>query len=400
MSRLTGQVRTSAVRELLKVTARPDMISFAGGLPSASLFPIEAIQSAADAVLTQHGSKALQYGETEGVGALREWIAQRYSTPTTRFSVSNVLIVSGSQQALDLFGRVSLDAGDGVVTENPTYLAALSAWRPLGARFLPVASDSDGICVESLETLFRERPKFVYTIPNFQNPQGITLSASRRAELLRLAKKWDVVILEDNPYGELRFQGTPLEHVLRMDEDGGTGHDKRGNVVHLGTFSKVLAPGLRVGWVIGPEEWIESMSRLKQATDLQTATFNQYIVLRLVESGLLETHIPKLREAYGARRDRMLTAMDRWFPKSVRWTRPEGGMFLFVTLPEGWEASQLLKEALEQNVAFVPGQDFHVDGTGRNTFRLNFSNATPEQIDLGIQRLGSLLQGRNRDLGS
>ena len=407
----TRQMKRTAVRELLKLTAQPGMISFAGGLPAPELFPIDQVKQAAEAVLSRIGQQALQYGETEGVAELRDWIAAQFSHSHFRLTRANVGIVSGGQQALDLIGRVLLDERDKVVVENPTYLALLSAWRPLGVQFLPVQSDANGMRVDELESLLQQRPKLIYSLPNFQNPQGTTLALERRVKLVELSRQHDVGLVEDDPYGELRYSGDPLPHLLELDiqagcsgtrdtsADGGTVRTETprflpcdGSVIHVGTFSKVLVPGLRVGWVIAGEPVIEKIVQAKQAADLHTSTLNQYIALELVRDGVLDQQIPILRQAYRVRRDAMLVALQKYFPAEVTWTRPDGGMFLMVTLPKGLSAAEILQQSIPHKVAFVPGEDFHLNGNGQNTFRLNFSNARPDLIDEGIKRLGIVLK--------
>lgn len=433
----TAQMRRSTVRELLKVTAQPGMISFAGGIPAPDMFPVWEVAQAAARVLQHRGEQALQYGETEGVAELRDWIATRFSRAHFQVRRENVLIVTGSQQALDLIGKVFLDAGDRVLVENPTYLAMLSAWRPLMPAFVPIPSDADGMCVDALPPLLRAGAKLIYLVPNFQNPQGTTLSLSRRRQLLdcvnrRCHATGDVtqtlqsagsgdssiesirehgtrmsrdpanrdacattrsmpraIIIEDNPYGELRYSGDPLPHLLELDAVNQPGGGLDTCVVHLGTFSKVLAPGLRVGWVIAPAEVIDKLIEAKQAADLHTSTLCQHVILELIRDGVLERQIPRLREAYGLRRDTMHSALAVRFPEGSTWTRPDGGMFLLVTLPARIETGSLLERALVRRVAFVPGTDFHLDGQGHNTLRLNFSHATPERIEEGVKRLGS-----------
>jgi 2-aminoadipate transaminase len=438
----TAQMRRSTVRELLKVTAQPGMISFAGGIPAPELFPVRDIAQAAAAVLQHRGESALQYGETEGVAELRDWIAARSSRPHFRVRRENVMIVTGSQQALDLIGRILLDPGDRVLVENPTYLALLSAWRPLMPAFVPVPSDTGGARVDDLPPLLKPGAKLIYLVPNFQNPQGTTLSLQRRLRLIECvngrrpapsavaqtflsagcgdfpvasifkdgtrmsrepaggkacATKTEVssdpqtILIEDNPYGELRYRGDPLPDLLELDAANGPGGELVTRVIQLGTFSKVLVPGLRVGWVIAPAEVIDKLVQAKQAADLHTSTLCQHVILELVRNGVLDRQIPRLREAYGLRRDTMLAALERYFPAGTTWTRPDGGMFLLVTLPAHVQAGVLLQRALAQKVAFVPGDDFHLAGQGRNTLRLNFSNATPERIQEGVKRLGLVL---------
>jgi 2-aminoadipate transaminase len=383
-------MKPSALRELLKVTSRPDMISFAGGLPASELFPLDLVADVVQKVLRQVGGRCLQYGETEGVWELREWIAHRYSNPTLSLKTENVLITTGAQQALDLVGRVLLDDGDRVVVENPTYMAALLAWQPYGATFVPIGADDNGMKVVELGPLLKERPKMVYLIPNFQNPTGVTLTRERRQLLLDALQERDVALFEDNPYAELRYEGEPLPTLLELDSPP----DDGGHVIQAGTFSKTLMPGLRVGWVIGPRQIIERMGRAKQAMDLHTSTFTQHIALALLNSGYLEEFIPMLRRVYRERRDTMLEALQKHFPPGSRWTKPEGGMFIFVTLPKDISAGGLLARALERNVAFVPGEEFHLDGTGQDTMRLNFTKASVAEINSGISRLAEVIKAR------
>ncbi len=366
------------------------MISFAGGLPAAELFPLDRVEDAVKSVLRRAGARALQYGETEGVRELREWIARRYSNESLRLRPENILITSGAQQALDIAGRVLLDGKDRVIVQNPTYLAALLAWQPYGAAFMPIGADSSGINASELGPLLREYPKMAYLIPNFQNPTGVTMTQERRQLLIDTLQGRNVALFEDNPYAELRYEGEPLPSLLELDlppDDGG-------RVIQAGTFSKTLMPGLRVGWVIGPRQIIERMGRAKQAMDLHTSTFNQHIALALLNSGYLEEVIPMLRRVYRERRDTMLEALKQHFPPGSSWTRPEGGMFIFVTLPEGVSAGSLLPRALERNVAFVPGEEFHLDGAGQNTMRLNFTKPSVPEIQTGISRLAEVIKFR------
>lgn len=387
----TQYAKRSAVRELLKLTAQPDMISFAGGLPATELFPVEKVKEAADLVLSEFGSQALQYGETEGIAPLRDWVAARFSR-AGRLTVrrENVLIVSGAQQGLDLIGRVLLNEGDQVIVENPTYLALLGAWRPLGVRFVGVPSDQNGMMVEALEPLLQQGAKLIYSIPTFQNPQGTTLSLERRHRLVELLRKYDVGLLEDNPYGELRYSGEALPHVFELDAQSDADGRLRSHVIYSGTFSKVLTPGLRIGWVVADEAVIDKLVMFKQGTDLHTSTLNQYITYTLARDGVIEQQLPRLQAAYRQRRDVMLAALARHFPAGVTWTQPDGGLFLMVTLPAHLNAADVLQAAIAHKVAFVPGEDFHLTG-GQNTFRLNFSNAQPDRIERGIEVLGQVL---------
>lgn len=394
-SQRTAHMRRSAIRELLKLTAQPEMISFAGGLPAPELFPVSKVQSASDTVLSQQGARALQYGETEGIGELRDWIAARHSTPNRILGRDNVLVTSGAQQALDLFGQVFLDPQDRVVTENPTYLAALLAWRPLGVEICGLTGDDDGLLLPELER-WMPGAKAAYVMPNFQNPGGTTLELERRRRLVQLARANGTVVLEDDPYGLLRYSGEPLPSMFELDalEAGLENRPADWNVVHVGTFSKVIAPGLRLGWALGPAEVIDKMVQAKQAADLHTSTLAQLIVMNLLDSGLLERQVPLLCSAYGERRDAMLAALRDYMPAGIQWTRPDGGMFLFATLPREWDATALLAECLNRKTAYVPGEEFHTDGNGRNTLRLNFSNASPVVIREGIRRIAAVFAAR------
>jgi 2-aminoadipate transaminase len=387
----THRMRRSAIRELLKVTRRPEVISFAGGLPAAELFPIPKVKAAIDAVLQSLGGKSLQYGETEGVPELREWVAHHFSRNGIEITADNVLITTGAQQALDLVGRVFLDETDRAVVENPTYLALLSAWRPYVGEFLAVPSDDRGMQVDALPRLLEKRPKLIYITPNFQNPQGTTLTRERREKLVALLREHGVALLEDNPYGELRYDGEALPHLLEIEAAQNQSGGLPNHVMYSGTFSKVLMPGLRVGWVIAAPEVIDKLGMAKQAADLHTSTICQYAALELLRRGFLDEFVPVLCKSYGERRDLMLSALEKHFGGKAKWNRPEGGMFLLVTLPTKYDTTELLTRALEQNVAYVPGEEFHMNGEGKNTLRLNFSNARPEQIEEGIRRLARVI---------
>jgi 2-aminoadipate transaminase len=384
-------MKRSAIRELLKLIAQPGMISFAGGLPAPETFPVEPLRAAADKVLTTLGSQSLQYSESEGIAPLRDYIAASHSRPGYTVRRENVAVVNGSQQALDLLGRVLLDENDTVLVENPTYLALLSAWRPLGVRFSAIPCEADGLRVEDLPALLQANPKLAYSIPNYQNPQGSLMSLPRRRRLAALLREYGQPLVEDNPYGDLRYEGEPLPDVFELNARNGDAGVLETEVIRTGTFSKVLAPGLRLGYVVAHPSVIDKIVLAKQSTDLHTASFNQYLVLELLQSGLLKSQIPKIRDFYRLRRDAMLAAMARYFPDVVQWTHPQGGMFLLATLPHGANTSDILSTALAQKVAFVPGADFHLDGRGENTMRLNFSYNTPEIIEEGIRRLGQVL---------
>jgi 2-aminoadipate transaminase len=396
----TQRMGSSAIRELLKLTENPDIISFAGGMPAPEGFPVEAVKSACIRVLDQFGTIALQYGTTEGYLPLREQICRHTNRYGININPNNVLITSGSQQALDLLGKIFINPGDRILVESPTYLGALQAWNAYGAEYVAVPSDKEGMVTDGLEQALRYGPKFIYVLPNFQNPTGVTLSLGRRYRLVELADKYGVPIIEDDPYGQLRYEGDHLPSIVNIDGQyrANDGNCYRGNVIYLSTFSKILSPGIRLAWVVAPPEVIVKLVQAKQGADLHTATFNQIVAHEVSRDGFLDQHIKFIREIYRERRDAMLAAMDRCFPPEVDWTQPEGGLFLWGTLPEYLSSKDVLKDAINRKVAFVPGDAFYPDGGVHNTMRLNFSNATPEMIFEGITRLGEVLNTKIKTL--
>jgi 2-aminoadipate transaminase len=385
---------SSVIRELLKYTEQPDIISFAGGLPAPDVFPLKEFQAACNTVLEQHGAEALQYSTTEGYRPLRDMIARHSSRYMVEVTPDNILITSGSQQALDFMGRLFINRGDYIVVESPTYLGALQAWNAYGAQYIPVRTDADGMIVDELEAALRYGPKFIYVLPNFQNPSGVTLSLERRKRVIELADKYGVPIVEDDPYGQLRYDGVNIPSLVHLDSEfrGCDGDCYSGNVIYLSTFSKLLAPGLRLAWVIAPDQVIRKLVTVKQGADLHTASFNQYVAYEVGKHGFLDEHVNFIRRVYKERRDVMLEMMDEMFPPEVHWTRPLGGMFLWGILPEHMDAAEVLKIALERKVAFVPGASFHACGGGENTMRINFSYSAPDIIREGITRLGVTLK--------
>jgi 2-aminoadipate transaminase len=392
----TKGVTSSQIRELLKFTQKPGMISFAGGLPAPDVFPVERVGEACHKVLAEKAAAALQYSATEGYEPLRELIANNMSRYGIKAKVENVLITSGSQQALDLIGKLFINAGDRVLVEAPTYLGALQAFNVYGAEYESVPIDENGLRTDLLEEPLRSGPKFMYVLPNFQNPAGTTLSEARRHELVLLADRFGIPIVEDDPYGQLRYEGEHLPPLVVLDRENlrrDNGYSI-GNVIYLSTFSKTLAPGLRLGWIVAPPEVISKLVQLKQGADLHTSTFTQFVSYEVARDGFLDQHVKLIRKIYRERRDVMLQALQEFFPPAVTWTHPQGGLFLWVTLPEGLDIKAILKSALEQNVAFVPGDSFYAnDGReGSRHMRLNFSNAAPEQIREGIRRLAAAVK--------
>jgi 2-aminoadipate transaminase len=380
----------SSIRELLKLTQVPDIISFAGGLPAPELLPCEEVAAATAEVLRTRGPQALQYGPTEGYLPLREWVAARLSTAEMQVMPDNILITTGSQQALDLLARIFFDPGDPVLVESPTYMGALQAWGSYDPRYLSVPLDEQGLLVDHLEELLQQhRPKLVYALPTFQNPSGVSLSLQRRQRLIELIERYNLLLLEDDAYAQLRYEGEDLPSLLHIAARAAGGFPAR--VFYLGTFSKVLAPGMRLGWVAAPSEVIHKLVMVKQGTDLHTPMFNQIIAHTLLSQGYLQRQVLRIVPVYRQRRDAMLAALERHFPAQARWTRPEGGMFIWVTLPMTIDSAHLLQKALEQGVVFVPGRAFHATGGGASTLRLSFSNASNERIETGIARLGRAL---------
>jgi 2-aminoadipate transaminase len=389
----TKNVKSSAIRELLKITQHPEVISFAGGLPANDVFPIERFQEACKKVLAENAVIALQYGETEGYRPLREMIARHLARYRIKAQAENVLITSGSQQALDLIGKLLIDPGDRVLVEAPTYLGALQAFNVYGAQYVSVPCDEHGLRTDLLEEPLRSGPKFIYALPNFQNPGGSTLSQDRRDVLVSLANRYCIPIVEDDPYGQLRYEGEHLPPLVVLDRTN-TPHDAGytlGNVIYLSTFSKTLAPGLRLGWIVAPAEVIAKLVQLKQGADLHTSTFIQLVTYEVARGNFLDEQVKKIRNVYRERRDVMLQALEQFFPSEVTWTHPQGGLFLWVTLPQGMNANEFFQEAIKQNVAFVPGDSFFAPDVQNQEstrhLRLNFSNARPEQIREGIRRL-------------
>ena len=380
-SERASQLQSSFIREILKITQRPDIISFAGGLPSPATFPVEHMKVAFDKVLSTSGKVALQYGPTDGYAPLREWIANSLSTDSCKIAPEQVLMTSGSQQALDLLGKVLIDEGSRVLVETPSYLGALQAFSVYRPEFKSVATDDHGLVPSSIEAV-AEGARMLYALPNFQNPTGRSLSIERRLELVETCARLGIPLIEDDPYGSLSYKGEPFPKMLNMNPDG---------VIYMGSFSKVLTPGIRLGYVVAPLPLVRRLELAKQAADLHTAQLTQMVVYEVVKDGFLDTHIPSIRSLYANQCQVMLEAMEAEFPAGVQWTRPEGGMFIWVTLPKHIDAMALLDQAIAAKVAFVPGAPFYANDPETNTLRLSFVTVPPERIREGIAILGKLI---------
>ena len=386
LSGRSERMKSSIIRELLKYTMIPGMISFAGGLPAPEAFPVRDFQDACRWVLGHDAEQALQYGPTEGFAPLKDYLIdamRRYELPAGR---RNILFTNGSQQALDLIGRVFIDKGDKIITGRPTYLGAIQAWNVYGPQYVTVPLDDDGMRIDELEKALEANPtaKFIYVLPNFHNPAGTTLPLERRYRLVELAAKYGAFIIEDDPYGELRFEGEDIIPICALHKE---------NTLYLSTFSKTLAPSLRLGWIVAPEAVIAKLVQAKQGADLHTSSLVQYLAYDICQRGLIRAHVRRIRPVYCERRDAMLAAMEEHFPEGVTWTRPQGGLFLWVRMPQALSALELLEIAVEEKVAFVPGHAFYPDGNdGHCCMRLNFSYSSPEIIEEGIGRLGRAIK--------
>jgi len=383
-------MKKSAIRELLKLTQKPEIISFAGGLPSPNTFPVEDLKKIFKEIMDEKAATALQYGATEGDTDLRKALAKSYQNDGMDITYKNVLVTTASQQGLDLLAKVFVNRGDKVIVGLPSYLGGLQAFNSYGADMVGVKLDNNGMRADLLEqTLSRleaegNKPKFIYTIPDFQNPAGITMSNERRKEIISIAKKYDVLVIEDSPYREIRFEG---EHQQRM-----YALDNTGQVITLGTFSKIFVPGFRIGWVIAHKDIIEKFIIAKQGVDLCTSPFVQKLAAKYVLDGYFDKNIKKTIKSYHEKRDLMIKTFKEYMPEEVSWTRPDGGLFLFLTLPEYLDAEVLFDKAVTQNVAFVIGSAFHCDGSGKNTMRINFSYVSKEKNIEGVKRLAKVIK--------
>lgn len=389
-SRNARNMKRSEIRELLKVTRHPNIISFAGGLPAPETFPVKELEEISCQLLREKGATALQYGPTEGEAALREELAKWLSHEKASIKPENILITTGSQQGLDIVSKIFLDPNDIVVLELPTYIGGLQTFASYRARMMGVSQDEHGMRIDLLEKLFaklarkNKKPKFIYVVPDFQNPSGVTMSLERRKAILELAYKYEVPLVEDSPYRDLRFAGQAVPAIYSLD--------KENQVIVLGTFSKLLCPGLRLGWIIAPVEWMDRMIVAKQGMDLCSPSYTQLIVAEFLRRGLLTGQIDRIRKLYAKKRKVMLAALNKYMPKGVKWTEPEGGLFLWVKLPKRMSATELFPKAVENKVAYVIGSAFHCDGKGHNTMRINFSYPSEQQIEEGIKRLANMIQ--------
>lgn len=377
----------SEIRELLKLIEKPEVISFAGGLPAPELFPIEEMKEISRIVLEESGTQALQYSTTEGFQPLREQIARRMNSKNkTNVTKDDILITNGSQQGLDFAGRVFLNEGDVVLCESPSYLGAINAFKSYGSKFIEVPTDKDGMIMEELEKILEvtENVKMIYVIPDFQNPTGITWTLERRKKFIEIISKYEIPVLEDNPYGELRFKGESLPSLKSMD--------KKGLVIFLGTFSKILCPGYRLGWTCASQNILKKFIFVKQVADLQASSISQIEVSKFIDLYNLDNHVKKINEVYARRRDLMLETMKEEFPEGVEYTYPEGGLFIWVELPKHLDSRIIMKDCLTNNVAYVPGGSFFPNGGTENCFRLNYSNMSDDRIVEGIKRIGLVLR--------
>lgn len=385
-SEITNRTKASDLNEILRLTQDPNVISFAGGLPAEELFPVEELMKINKDILENNDRKALQYNLAEGYVPLRKIIAKRMRDSGVDLTEENILITSGSQQGIEFSGRLFLDEDDVVICESPTYLGAIDAFRPYGPKFVEIETDDNGMIMEDLEKALKkeENVKFIYLVPDFQNPSGRTWSETRRKRLVELASQYDVAIIEDNPYGQLRFEGEEIPPIAH--------YSKTGNVIFLGTLSKIFCPGLRIGWIAAEREILEKYILMKQNADLHTNTLSQMQAYEFLNEYDIEAHIEKIKKVYKSRRDLMMKTMEEEFPKGLNWTYPEGGLFTWVVLPEHINARELALKAVEEKVAFVPGGAFFTSSGKENSFRLNYSSMSEDKLVDGIKRLGKVLK--------
>ncbi len=388
-SKAAINMKRSEIRELLKISRRPDIISFAGGLPDPLTFPVKDLEDISCELLREKGAIALQYGTTEGESLLRGEIAKWMSCEKPSIRPENILITAGSQQGLDIVSKVFLDPNDVVIMELPTYIGGLQAFNSYRAEMIGVPQDEEGMRIDLLEKVLvklarrDKRPKLIYIVPDFQNPSGVTMSLERRKKLLQIAYQYEVPILEDSPYRDLRYSGKNVPAICSLDTQN--------QVIFLSTFSKLLCPGLRIAWIMAPIEWMDRMVVTKQSMDLCSPTYTQLLVAEYLRRGLLPRQIEKIRRIYGRKLEVMLKALEKHMPKGVKWSKPKGGLFLWIELPKKMSANDLFPKAVKNKVAYVVGSAFHCNGKGQNTMRINFSYSSEQQIAEGIQRLAKML---------
>jgi len=393
ISRRSSSMRSSEIREILKLTQKPEIISFAGGLPNPKAFPHAELRKISDKLLSEKYETVLQYGITEGYNELREAILDRMKRYKVDVTLDNIIITTAAQQGLAALGLVILNPGDKIAVSYTTFLGMLTVFSLMESVAVPLSMDENGLNIDELENRLEENKKkgtpikIVYVVPNFQNPTGVTLSEQRRRRLVELAREYNFFIIEDDPYGELRYSGDPIDMIISFDMPKGN----EGNTIYVGTFSKTIGPGLRVGWAVGPENMIQKMVIAKQALDLCTDVFSQALIAEYLKRGLMDDHNERIRNLYRHKRDVMLENMDKYFPTEATWIRPDGGLYLWVTLPQGIDTKELLRKAVEKKVAFIPGHVFATDIKIQNTFRLNFSCESDENIVEGIKRLGEVI---------
>ncbi len=385
ISNRAEKMKSSVIRELLKLTQKPGVISFAGGLPSEEVFPILDIKEAADRMLIENGRQALQYGTTEGYQPLREYLSTwMKKNKGINCTPDEIMITSGSQQGLDLTGRVFINEGDNIFASSPTYLGAIQAFNAYHPNWVTLPSDENGMLVDELdEVIGKTNPKFIYQVPTFQNPDGRTMPVDRREKLMEAAVKHNVPIIEDDPYSSLVYTGTTPPPLKSMNSD---------YVVYMSTFSKMVCPGFRVAWIAAPKEILDKYIKMKQGCDLNTSTLAQYLLYEYIKDGKMDAHVEKMKEVYGSRMRKMKECIGKYFPEETKVTNPTGGMFFWVELPKSIDTTELLPIAVKKDVAFVPGAAFHPDGTGQNTMRLNFSKSNEEEIEEGFKRLGKVIE--------
>jgi 2-aminoadipate transaminase len=389
-SEVAKRAKRSEIRELLKLTEKPEVISFAGGLPDDDSFPVEAISEIIDYVMEKEGKKALQYGPTEGNLKLREELKKWMEKDSIKVDINQILITNGSQQGLDLVGKVFIDPGDTIIVEMPSYIGGLQAFNNYLANMEGVPQDEEGMRMDFLEEKLKELknkgiyPKFIYVVPDFQNPSGVTMPEERRVRLLELANEYDTLVIEDSPYRELRYKGEQPSPIYKLD--------KNGRVVSMSTFSKIFCPGFRLAWIYGPKEIIDKLVMAKQSMDLCTASFNQAVAAEFMARGLLYEHIQNIIDIYKSKRELMLETLEKEMPEGITWTKPEGGLFLWIRLPESMSSTELFEIAIDNDVAYVIGAAFHHDRSGENTMRMNFSFPSEEQIVDGVKRLAKAIK--------